>query len=187
MIALSSYWITFTLSNTDVNSDSVSVDAIDFVGEYAYVVVQGDYPYFIAVLDVSDPASPELVQRYVPESEHNPWNVVIQGQYAYLNGLLQYIDIVDVSDPLAPYLVSTINAPGHPRKYGVDGDYLYVDGGIEISIIDVANPARPKIVGSYDINTNNIAKVGDYLYTVGQTLENGEAQPPKLHIFQFVP
>ncbi|MCR4297161.1 MAG: hypothetical protein NUV75_00190, partial [Gallionella sp.] len=67
----------------DAASDgaSVHVTAVDFVEQYVYVVVKGDYPYFIAIMDVSDPASPVTVRRYIPE--HQPYDVVVQGQYAY--------------------------------------------------------------------------------------------------------
>lgn len=176
-----------TFPDAAVESASVDVTAIDFVDQYAYVLVKGDYPYFIAILDVSDPAAPKVVRRFVPESELNPWDIVVHGQYAYLNGGLQYIDIVDVSDPLAPRLVGSVNTPGHPRQYVVEGDSVYVGDSFNISVIDVANPANPRVAGVFEIGTNNIARVGDYIYSVGQTLENGESQPPKLHIFRFVP
>lgn len=176
-----------TFPDAAVESAWVTVTAIDFVDQYAYVLVKGDYPYFIAILDVSDPAAPKVVRRFVPESELNPWDIVVHGQYAYLNGGLQYIDIVDVSDPLAPRLVGSVDTPGHPRQYVVEGNYVYVGDSFNISVNNVANPANPRVAGVFEIRTNNIATVGDYIYSVGQTLENGESQPPKLHIFRVVP
>lgn len=174
-----------TFPDAAVESASVSVTAIDFVDQYAYVLVKGDYPYFIAILDVSDPAAPRVVHRFVPESELNPWDIVVHGQYAYLNGGLQYIDIVDVSDPLAPRLVGSVDTPGHPRQYVIEENDVYVGDSFNISVINVANPANPQVTGVFEIRSNNIARVGDYIYSVGQTLENGEPQPPKLHIFRF--
>lgn len=177
-----------TFPDATVESRSVNVTAIDFVDQYAYVLVEGDYPYFIAILDVSDPTSPRVIRRYVPESDHNPFDIVVHGQYAYLNGGLLDIDVVDVSDPLSPHLVGSINTPGQPGQYVVDGNYIYVGDSFNISVIEVSNPARPRVVGFYDISSSSdIAKIGDYLYTVGQTWENGESQPPKLHIFRFTP
>ena len=59
-----------TFPDAAVESASVDVTAIDFVDQYAYVLVQGDYPYFIAILDVSDPAAPKEIRRFVPEAEY---------------------------------------------------------------------------------------------------------------------
>ncbi len=175
-----------TFPDAAVDSASVDVTAIDFVDQYAYVLVEGDYPYFIAILDVSDPAEPKEIRRFVPESELNPWDIVVHGQYAYLNGGLQYIDIVDVSDPLAPRLVGSVDTPGHPRQYVVEGNYVYVNDGFNISIINVANPAQPKVVGFYEIAApSSVSKVGDYLYTAGSTKEDGRSRYG-LHIFRFV-
>ncbi|MCB0203127.1 MAG: hypothetical protein KDI03_23885, partial [Anaerolineae bacterium] len=166
----------------------VHVTAVDFVNDYAYVLVQGDYPYFIAILDVSDPASPRVIRRYVPGSEHDPLDIVVHGQYAYLNGGLLDIDIVDVSNALSPHLVGSISTPGQPGQYVIDGNYIYVGDSFNISVVEASDPARPRVVGFYDISSSrDIAIIGDYLYTVGQTWENGESQPPKLHIFRFVP
>lgn len=177
-----------TFPDAAVESASVDVTAIDFVDQYAYVLVQGDYPYFIAILDVSDPASPKEIRRFVPESELNPWDIVVHGQYAYLNGGLRYIDIVDVSDPLAPRLVGSVDAPGNPMKYVIDGNRVYVNYGDGIRVIDVANPTQPRVVGFYEIGmsaTTGVSGISDFLYTVGSTAEDG--YDPKLHIFRFVP
>ena len=57
-----------TFPDAAVESPRVSVTAIDFVGEYAYVLVKGDYPFFIAILDVSDPASPKVCLLYTSPS-----------------------------------------------------------------------------------------------------------------------
>ncbi|MCB0200206.1 MAG: hypothetical protein KDI03_09045 [Anaerolineae bacterium] len=176
-----------TFPEAAVDSPRVNVTAIDFVGEYVYVLVQGDYPYFIAILDVSDPAAPKVLRRFVPESELNPWDIVVHGQHAFLNGGFRYLDVVDVSDPLAPRLMGSADIPGGLRQYVVDGNYVYVGGGENISVIDVADPAQPRVAGFYEIGTNNISRVGDYIYSVGQTLENGDSYPLKLHIFRFVP
>ncbi len=178
-----------TFPDAAVESASVDVTAIDFVDQYAYVLVQGDYPYFIAILDVSDPAAPKVVRRFVPESELNPWDIVVHGQYAYLNGGLQYIDIVDVSDPLAPRLVGSVDTPGSPMQYVVDGNHVYVNDSHGISVINVANPTQPRVVGFYEIGmsaTSGISTVGDYLYTAGSTEEDGRYHNG-LHIFRFVP
>lgn len=176
-----------TFPDAAVESASIDVTAIDFVDQYAYVLVQGDYPYFIAILDVSNPAAPKEIRRFVPETQYSTWDIVVHGQYAYLNGGIQVIDIVDVSDPLAPHLVGSVDTPGLPIQYVVDGDYVYVGDSFKISVINVANPAQPEVVGFYEVGNSSIAKIGDFLYTVGQTQENGKSQPPKLHIFRFVP
>lgn len=176
-----------TFPDAAVESASVSVTAIALVDQYAYVLVKGDYPYFIAILDVSDLAAPKEIRRFVPEAEYPTLDIVVHGRHAYLNGGFLYTDIVDVSDPLAPRLVGSVDIPGGLMQYVVDGNYVYVGGSEHIGIINVANPANPWVVEIFDIGTNNIARVGDYIYSVGQTLENGESQPPKLHIFRFVP
>jgi hypothetical protein len=159
---------------------SDSVEAVDFVGQYAYVVRESEWTKLVDILDITDPASPKNVARYTPEK--SPWDIVVQGHYAYLNAQLNYIDVVDVSDPLAPHHVGSVKTPGHIRQHTVDGDYVYVADSFNISIIDVSNPKKPRVVGFYDISIGpTVAKVGDYLYA------RAEAEPPLIHIFEFNP
>jgi hypothetical protein len=160
------------------------VDAVDFVEQYACVVREMDNTRFVEILDVSNPTSPRNGSVYTPKPRHGPMDIVVQDHYAYLNGLFYSIDIADLSDPLVPRLVGSVETPGQVGQYVVDRGYVYIADSFNISIIDTSTPAKPKVVGFYDmITVSNVAKVGDYLYAVGQTA----GRAPELHIFQFEP
>jgi photosystem II stability/assembly factor-like uncharacterized protein len=123
-------------------------------GTKAYVLesISGE-PERLRVLDVSDPSSIGLLGTY----EFSPqvfvaWDLVVDGDYAYVAGHDGGVRILDVSDPAQITLVSTFAAPSVTGVY-LDGNLLYVSansltGGL--IIVDVSDPLHPQQVGEYE-------------------------------------
>ncbi|MCP4123780.1 MAG: hypothetical protein GY751_18685, partial [Bacteroidetes bacterium] len=98
---------------------------IDFSGDYAYIVLSRGGENFLEIWDIHNPYTPERVLEYGDE-EKKPNNVVIQGDYAYLDRGYTRIGVLDISDPLAPKALGSVRTKGVIEEYIVDGDYVYI-------------------------------------------------------------
>ena len=117
------------------------------------------------------------------------YDVYVSGNYAYLINYRTELTVVDISDPTAPVITGSIGLASTPNGVYVSGDYAYVvegevsDPGEEawyawsgLEIIDISDPAAPKLAGSiatagaaYDVHVS-----GDYAY-VAETASYGSS------------
>ena len=142
----------------------------------AYAYVTGLHSASLAVVDVSNPASPVVVGGLIDSPlMSGPSAVVVLGSYAYVAGShSNSLAVVDVSNPASPVLVGGIkNATYMNGATGVAvvGSYAYVAGkwSNSLVVVDVSNPALPAIVGAAvsDTNLNNayaVTTLGSYAY-----------------------
>lgn len=93
----------------------------------------------------------------------------MQGNYAYIitgSGNFAYFQILNVNYPSNPVMVGNLSITG-ARKVFISGHYAFIaSGSLGVSIVDVSNPAVPRLRGS--INTPgeavNIFANSHYLY-----------------------
>ncbi|VGO14954.1 Thermophilic serine proteinase [Pontiella desulfatans] len=127
------------------NSDCI--DAYDLVvkGNYAYVA---DGAYGLKVLDLTDPASPELVGSYSTTGDAR--GIDVEGNYAYVADYEKGLFIIDVSNPANPVLKSSLSTTA--LKVDVVGDYAYVaahNNGFKIA--SVASKTSPSWKGTFSV------------------------------------
>ncbi len=110
--------------------------SVTVVGAYAYV---GNWNRELAVVDVSEPASPQLVTtRDVDDYVYGA--PAIHGSYLYFpNGNLT---VFNIEDPRNPVLERTVITTGYAHAVTTDGQYLYVaEGGVSVwSLGDSGDP-----------------------------------------------
>lgn len=121
------------------------VEDIALIGNYALLTPGID------VVDISDPADPELVTTF----SVGEYMITVNGNYAYLAGRLngsKVLSVVDFSDAFAPHLLTQIELPY--RSYSsmsASGNYLLVpqftDG---LLVYDVSIPSSPLLVGEFN-------------------------------------
>lgn len=84
-------------------------------------------------------------------------DVTVQGSYAYLTAWYRGLRVVDTSDPRQPREVSfsqlreigpSYEGPAAARKVIVADSTAYVNATGRLHIVDVADPLRPKVIGS---------------------------------------
>ena len=111
------------------------------------------------------------------------WKLQVIGERAYVNGNGAVLDIFDVSDPARPRHAGRI-PPGEKgvhtwqgncwmaEDFQVVGDYAYVAFYRGVSVYDVSDPARTRVVAhepqrlEYDKTTFSLGQVqGEILYT----------------------
>ena len=119
-------------------------------GNYAYVTGASDYTGRLAVVDISNPTSPHIVDSLKNIRGHS-LDIQVSGNYAYITACDLYqpkgekdeaaikiwaktdtplveggLRIVNISNPYDVYLVASYDTPGDPRGIFVNNDLIFV-------------------------------------------------------------
>lgn len=130
-------------------------------------------PSSIVLVDISDPAAPEVIdQRPLPTAGHSVFPVVKDGRTLLLiaalapnNGYYQFYEVADTPVGarlvhLATHAVDTGSAPTDPNKsqahdgwiaqHPVTGEWLaYLAGGKDLAILNVDDPLQPREISRW--------------------------------------
>lgn len=132
--------------------DSINVFKVTVSGSYAYVVnyLDPNDPYWVSVVDVSNPANPLLkgsIQMPGSVSELD-----VTGNYVFVAADDDGIRVIDVSNPDAPAEVAVFTAP---NVYDIDIQYNYAyfvaadwQGGF--GILNISDPTNPFLESLYN-------------------------------------
>ncbi len=83
------------------------------------------------------------------EGLSNAWEIVIEGDYAYVADNTLGVAVVDLSDPRTPSLVGVTETAAGLQDLEIGGGYLYAAvGGAGVEIFSLADPAAPESAGS---------------------------------------
>jgi len=174
-------------------SNTNAVD-VAIVGNYAYLTAEPSRspgggvvqtPGALEVIDISNPATPNRVGRYVmAEQTHG---IAVSGDYAYVADGRAGLQIINISDPAKPEFVGNFGPTSYPIPtigigdsiasmftcVTVAGNHCYVAEmflqlghgiwplGSSVQIIDISNPAQPKRVGSSHAGVYDISRPYD--------------------------
>jgi hypothetical protein len=114
-----------------------------------HVAVDGAFAYVasaqtgLQIVDVSSPTAPRLVAA--ADTSGSAQAVAVAAGYAYVADN-DAIVIVDVRTPTRPAVVSRLATPA--TAIAVANRRAYVIGGLQLKVVDVANPAAPVLSGS---------------------------------------
>jgi hypothetical protein len=103
----------------------------------------------LSILGLSDPANPSLLGTY-SEVGFAPGNVVSDGTYAYVTGIMNsssfVVKAIDVSTPSAPVLRGTLTVDG-AADIAISGSTLYV--AYNYKMVTIAGYPTFSILGTY--------------------------------------
>ncbi len=164
----------------------------EYTGLYSDVWGDGDYAYLpnwgadgrdgrVHILDVSNPASPQLASTFFlpsPNQFASPQDVKVANGLLYIaleSDANDGVAIVDVRDPTDPTLLATVRVPGYESTHNVfvDNGYLYIPEGTTVAIVDLTSfdpdnpPPSPITVAKWIITGIGTSFVHDV------TVENG--------------
>ncbi len=125
--------------------NSQCLDAYDVVvtNGYAYVA---DGAYGLKILDMDNPADPDLVGTYATAGSAR--GVTVVDDYAFVSDLEKGLFIVDVSDPANPQLAASLATSA--MKVDVQGNYAYVAAYTNgLKIASISDPENPSWVGQF--------------------------------------
>ncbi|MDI6694884.1 MAG: hypothetical protein QME21_07560 [Anaerolineales bacterium] len=197
-------------SNPQVQTGGISFNA-PLSGAAFDVAVQGTMAYvtrdFIG-LGVVDASQPSALRYLGSESSfvhgapvRTSWKLAISGDYAYLADANLGFRVVDVSDLTQPRQIAAIEEPRSVRNVVLQGNLAYITTNEHnpppgdpkalrsLRVIDVGNPAQPRLIGllKMEYNSQAIAVQGKYLY-YADALEMKEAAEGKraaLHVIDI--
>jgi hypothetical protein len=131
-----------------------------------------DTYYGVRMVDVSDPANPDMYGG-IPDSG-GPWDLDVEGVTLYLTNNINQLRIYDVTTCVAPELIEIAPLPGPGFSVDVVGNYAYVaceDAGLQI--VDISNPENPQNAGHFDFPPDDLFTgfykvhvVGDLAYLI---------------------
>ncbi|MGE5540691.1 MAG: hypothetical protein ACM3TU_00170 [Bacillota bacterium] len=175
-----------------------SLDAAQGVavqGRYAYVVA-GGVADDLAIIDVSQPASPVIVGTTTAGAlGGDSGDVVVNGNYAYVAvTAVDRLSVVDVSDPSHPTVVGSVTSSTQLdgiTNLTLNGQYLYITSSVDdlISVVDVSDPTHPVILASKtpginDLNdAQDIVIQGNYAFVTSRL--GGDGLPTSAHLAVF--
>lgn len=139
---------------------------IKIVGNHAYVAA---WSKGLQVVDVSDPAAPEVVGSWWrADTVSWAYSVGLRNGYAYLGGFDNMI-VLDVSDPTAPAYVKDVGGTFWAREMAIDGSTLYIAGSSAGMVIyDLGDPTTPALVTGFNPTgygyTDGLTIAGNYAY-----------------------
>ncbi len=125
------------------------------------VAVSGDGYAFVAdgkslkVVDISDPANPDLLEDATVSLDDYAFGVCISGGKAYVAAYLAGLIIVDISDPLHPRKLGSVDTPGQAFAVSASGNLVAIaDGTGGLQIVDATDSLKPVIAGSFQTPSN---------------------------------
>ena len=138
----------------------------------------------LRVLDISNPAAPTLAGSYNGGINSFPYSIAVSGKFAYIGDGAGSVYALDVSNPANPIRIGLSydpKVPGSaPLALSVSGNNLYVTDQLNLGlyILNIANPAAPTLVGSYNSGGLNsgggngdryygVSVVGDHVFVAG--------------------
>lgn len=147
-----------------------------FDGDYAYV--PNRVGHNLAVIDISNPKEPKIVESFRDEELQEAMGVAQNGRYLYVTSMVnQKCLVIDAKDPENLKKVYSFSVGGvnkfqrRLRKVVYDDGYLYFshDGEGALYIADARNPAKPEIISSLQMGNGAFAiKIkGDIAYVGG--------------------
>ncbi|MEE9553912.1 MAG: T9SS type A sorting domain-containing protein [candidate division Zixibacteria bacterium] len=77
--------------------------------------------------------------------------IEIQGDYAYVSGSSQILNVIDISEPANPFIVADYDTSGFAWGMDANSGYAFIAyGGLGLHIIDVSDPLDPVFAGDFD-------------------------------------
>jgi len=120
----------------------------------------------LVVVDVSDPFKPKVVGRTTAGALKNPRRLAVQWPgFAWVTDD-DGVKTIDLNDPENPKVIENATVPlASAHGLYIARTYLYVAGGSEgLAIIDVKNPAAPKLVQKFNaggqLNDTHAIQIG---------------------------
>jgi hypothetical protein len=118
--------------------------AFDVSEGIAYLALPG----ILRLVDVSDPANPSELNVLPLDSEFAPSKIQVDGDLAVI-GIENRMEIIDVSIPLSPSRLSVIEIGDWMDSLNRIGNNVYLSSGAGSSVLDITDPAQPRVVRHY--------------------------------------
>jgi len=150
---------------------TVAVHDVIVNGKYAYIITskEVDYnssgtPSIFYIIDISNPSKPvNLCSVVMGETEDlvDGKGLTIFGNYAYVADYNEGLRIIDIKNIIAqidlkPSNIVSVNMSDYAIDMAVVGNYAYVISLNKFYVIDISNPSKPVLMGTWESNPDNV-------------------------------
>lgn len=118
----------------------------------------------VAVVDISDPASPTLIDTIPLYSTSDYSMITIVDGFIFASTNAALATIISIQNPAVPEVVATVGPGEGPGSIAVDHDILYVKTAFSITTHWVVDPANPIEVASFPETGSSMAVKWPKLY-----------------------
>lgn len=148
--------------------------AIVVRGDIAYISERHIYPESrpFQVVNVIDRYNPSLV-GYITEDIGWNYDLIIDGDYAYLANSSEGLIIIDISNGTHPEIITHMEGTTGPRNLFKRDDLMFMDYSYDsLQVFDVSMPASPELVGLCEIGVyiRDFDIAGNHLFIAGGNL-----------------
>lgn len=142
---------------------------LEIVDNFLYVAMDTG----VAIMDISHPDTPLLgMFKMGGGRKWGAFGIAVQNGVAYVGAYLDGLRILNVANPYSPYeigqyvpqYVGDLAADG---EIEVHGNYAFVTNGVDCTVLNIADPAKPFHITSLHDGTSgayDVAYRGDALY-----------------------
>ena len=155
------------------------------VGDRLYVNY-GDPECPLAIVDISNPLSPQILGIYDPPEDIS--NFIVENNIAYIADNAHGFRAVDVSDPQNPFETFIYNRSGSDLDVTIVNNIAYVREELKLKVIDITNTQYPRELSYFETDReysdleiiNNVA----FLLNDGETCLTAVdvSNPHSLHL-----
>ncbi len=136
------------------------VDILRIVGHD--LKIQGDRLYCGGdIVDISNPENPEIIGSFAIMAQIFD----IAGDLVYTTCEARFL-VINVEDPEDPVMLGNYRV-WHPEDAAVDGEHIFVGIDGFLHAYNLSDPTRPRLTGSLEISSHNMAMGGDHLVVSG--------------------
>jgi len=124
----------------------------------------------LQIIDCSDPSSPRVLG--VLSCPEVIYNLMVEGDYAYVADGDSGLRIIDISNPLSPSETGFCPTADFCFDVSVSGNFACVaDADSGLMVVDISNPSSPYSTESYDTGgiTFGVTSDGGYAYAADNT------------------
>jgi hypothetical protein len=143
---------------------------VEIVGNLLYMNY-GDPECPLAVIDITNPLSPQTLGIYYPPEDIRDFDVV--GNLVYVADNYHGLRVVDASEPAVPEEIASYNRYGHNLEVITVGSLAYVHETTNLTILDVTDPQNPRELGYYETvyGSNDFEIEGNTAFFIGDVYE----------------
>ena len=147
-----------------------AVGGIAIRGNHLFMAAQTDWlsPYYLFILDVSDPAAPILLAQTsgcaLSDSSLERLAVSADGNLAYMAGMsCSQVEIYDTTVKTNPVIVGAYTLPDEFTNTAINvalnGNRMYVEHGIGIDLVDISDSTAPFQLTRYEPIASSAARI----------------------------
>jgi hypothetical protein len=147
-------------------SDVAVVEGPSTDADQTYAYLATGVNMGLLVLDISDPAQPEVLADDVPAWARD---LAMAGDTLFVADEAGGLHIADISDPSHPFEVGSYGTLGDARGVAISGDSVYVTDGLrDLWVLDLSDPTQAGMFTASG-SVQDVAVAGSLVYLAAET------------------